>query len=166
MLWMEENQFGRRNLPIITRVELIEKRKGYVKSRQGERSDLTSRENSHEVAKPSDQLTEKRDDIVSRQGTRSDLPTSAKNLAEVPRPRDQKAERAGVSKETYRAAKLILEAEASGEITPQLADDVRRNKVAVHRVAKDIKETRHVPLVGIILLVGTCSSPATAIRQP
>jgi hypothetical protein len=83
MLWIIDNQFGRRNLPIITRVQLMERRKHLIKSRQGERTDLppendqTLRENSREVDRPSDQL----------------------------------AEMAGVSPKTYRAAKLILDAE-------------------------------------------------------
>lgn len=111
MLWIIDNQMGRRNLPIITRVQLQERRKHLVESQQGKRTDLDA--------------------------------TSGKNLPEVKtHPRDELAERAGVSAPTYRAAKLILEAEEKGEITPEVAQAVRLNKVAVHRVAKDIKETR------------------------
>ncbi len=36
-------------------------------------------------------------------------------------PRDQLAEKAGVSPKTYNAAKLILDAEESGEIAPEVA---------------------------------------------
>jgi hypothetical protein len=110
MLWIIDNQMGRRNLPILTRVQLQERRKHLVESRQGMRTDLdaTSRENSRKVDTPSDRL----------------------------------AEQAGVSPKTYRAAKLILDAEEKGEITPEVAQAVRQNKIAVHRVAKDIKETR------------------------
>ena len=100
-LWIIDNQFGRRNLSILTRVELMEKRKDFVKSRQGTRNDLTS----------------------------------VQNYAEVPPPRDQLAEKAGVSANTYKAAKLCLE-HADEETKGKL----RRNEVAVHRVAKDIKE--------------------------
>jgi 16S rRNA G966 N2-methylase RsmD len=68
---------------------------------------------------------------------------SGKNFPEAPPPpRDQLAERAGVSAPTYRAAKLILDAEEKGEITPEVAQAVRQNQIAVHRVAKDIKEKR------------------------
>jgi len=111
MLWIIDNQFGRRNLPSLTRVQLMEMRKHLVESRQGQRTDLlpTSDENSHKVKiKPSEKL----------------------------------AEMAGVGKDTYRACKLILDAEEKGEITPEVAQAVRQNKIAVHRVAKDIKETR------------------------
>ncbi len=111
MLWMIDNQLGKRNVSIMSRVMLAESFRNLIASRQG-----------------ANQYTER---------------ASAQNCTEAPtHPRDQLADKAGVSANTYRAAKLILEAEQKGEITPEVAQAVRTNKIAVHRVAKDIKETR------------------------
>jgi 16S rRNA G966 N2-methylase RsmD len=112
MLWMIDNQLGKRNVSIVSRVQLVEKGEHLIESRQG-----------------------------VNQYTKS---ASGQNCPDAPppRPRDQLAEKAGVSSNTYRAAKLILDAEEKGEITPEVAQAVRQNKIAVHRVAKDIKENR------------------------
>jgi ParB-like chromosome segregation protein Spo0J len=54
-VWIIRNQFGRRNLSPLVRVELTEKLVA-VQSRQGQRNDLngTSRENSRKVERPSE----------------------------------------------------------------------------------------------------------------
>ena len=73
--------------------------------------------------------------------------TGAEGLAKLPKvppidTRKSAAKLAGVGERTYDAGKLILDAAKKGEIKPEVVEDVRRGRAAIHRVAKDIKETR------------------------
>lgn len=55
-VWIIDNQFGRRNLSILTRVELAEKRRLLIPNRQGDRTDLsTSLKNLSKVPTPTKQ---------------------------------------------------------------------------------------------------------------
>jgi len=69
-------------------------------------------------------------------------------LAKLPNPiskidtRREAAKEAGIGERTLDAVKLIKDAADKGEIPQQTVDDLRHRKVAIHRVAKDIKETR------------------------
>jgi 16S rRNA G966 N2-methylase RsmD len=56
--------------------------------------------------------------------------------------RREAAKEAGIGERTLDAVKLIKDAADKGEIPQQTVDDLRHRKVAIHRVAKDIKETR------------------------
>ena len=56
--------------------------------------------------------------------------------------RREAAREAGIGERTLDAVKLIKDAADKGEIPQQTVDDLRHRKVAIHRVAKDIKETR------------------------
>ena len=112
MLWMIDNQAGRRNLPDIDKISLASKKEEIFRRK-----------------------------AKSNSGTRTDL------LAKLPtgssvHTRAESAKAAGVGERTYDAGKLILEAAEKGEIAPEVLDDLRSRKVAIHRVAKDIKETR------------------------
>jgi 16S rRNA G966 N2-methylase RsmD len=112
MLWMIDNQAGRRNLPDIDKISLASKKEEIFRRKAKE-----------------------------NQGTRTDL--SAKlPKGEPVHTRAESAKAAGVGERTYDAGKLILEAAEKGEIAPEVMDDLRSRKVAIHRVAKDIKETR------------------------
>lgn len=130
-LWIIDNAFGRRNLPIVTRVELQEKRKQFIKSRQGERSDL----NPEKKCGCGVQMWEVISNTERKCRGCGLVLTSVKNFTEVKTPIERLSEKAGVSKPTYIAAKLCLE-HADDETKVRL----RRNEISVHRVAKDIKE--------------------------
>ncbi len=66
-------------------------------------------------------------------------------LAKMPKGLDTRreaAKEAGIGERTLDAVKLIKDAADKGEIAPEVIDDIRHRKIAIHRVAKDIKETR------------------------
>lgn len=56
--------------------------------------------------------------------------------------RREAAKEAGIGERTLDAVKLIKDAADKGEIAPEVIDEIRHRKIAIHRVAKDIKETR------------------------
>jgi len=116
MLWMIDNQGGRRNLPDIDKIMLASKKEEIFKRKAKE----NQRERKGNQAGATSAILPK-------------LPIST---------RAESAKAAGVGERTYDAGKLILEAAEKGEIAPQVMDDLRSRKVAIHRVAKDIKETR------------------------
>jgi hypothetical protein len=117
MLWMIDNQKGRRNLADIDLIALERKREGILRSK--------AREN------------------LSKGGgdQKSGLAKLPKAITKIDT-RKESAKAAGVGERTYDAGKLILDAVEKGEIEPEVMDDLRNRKVAIHRVAKDIKETR------------------------
>lgn len=116
MLWMIDNQAGRRNLPDIDKISLASKKEEIF------------RRKAKENQKQSPGRGNKGSAILPNL-----LPIST---------RAESAKAAGVGERTYDAGKLILEAAEKGEIAPEVLDDLRSRKVAIHRVAKDIKETR------------------------
>jgi len=71
-----------------------------------------------------------------------------KVLAKLPKPfspinsREDAAKDAGISGRTLDAVKIIKQAHDAGEISDQVIDDLRNRKVAIHRVAKDVKQSR------------------------
>jgi hypothetical protein len=118
ILWMIENQFGRRNLADIDRVALARKRESVLIP--------LAKNNKVESGKQTGRGKKK----VS---------------ANLPKPidtRKESAKTAGVGERTYDDGKLILEAEENGEISPDVVQAVREKKTSIHRVAKDIKEKR------------------------
>jgi integrase len=126
LLWIIDNQKGRRNVSDIDRIAL-----------QIKRAEIEA------GAAAAKQRTGKGDDGSGGRGKKKTL---AQNCAKVSA-RDKKtsvkaAKAAGVGERTFDAGKLILDAAAKGEIKQELVEDVRRGRAAIHRVAKDIKETR------------------------
>lgn len=114
-VWIIDNQKGRRNVSEIDRI----------------------------------MLSSKREEIISRKA-KVNLKTSTggnapRPLAKLPKAakvntRRESAKAAGVGERTYDAGKLILKSVEDGTIKPEVLEDVRRGRAAIHRVAKDIKE--------------------------
>lgn len=116
MLWMIDNQKGRRNLADIDLIALERKRES--------------------ILRPLAKENQKQSEGQGKKGS-AKLP----NLKPIDT-RKECAKAAGVGERTYDAGKLILDAAEKGEIAPQVIDDLRNRKVAIHRVAKEIKENR------------------------
>ena len=116
MLWMIDNQRGRRNVSDYDKGLLAMKRQ--------------------ELLKP---LAKENQKASEGQGVKG----SAKlpNLKPIDTRREA-AKEAGIGERTLDAVKLIKDAADKGEIEPTVIDDLRQRKVAIHRVAKEIKETR------------------------
>ena len=119
MLWMIDNQAGRRNLPDIDKISLASKKEEIFRRK--------AKENQSAAGNPLGKAKSGSGKIAKS------TPIST---------RAESAKAAGVGERTYDAGKLILEAAEKGEIAPEVLDDLRSRKVAIHRVAKDIKETR------------------------
>lgn len=113
MLWMIENQRGRRNLADIDLIALSKK----------EEALLRPMAKANQVRKP--------ESVSAKLPKQKAIDT-----------RKESAKKAGVGERTYDAGKLILDAVEKGEIPQETIDDLRNRKVAIHRVAKDIKEKR------------------------
>lgn len=122
LLWMIDNQFGRRNLADIDRIALARKRE--------------------DVLKPLAEHREKRGKGDDGSGGRGKKKNPSAKLPEGLDRRKESAKTAGVGERTYDAGKLILEAAEKGEIEPEVVEKVRRKETSIHRVAKDIKEKR------------------------
>jgi len=114
MLWMIDNQKGRRNIADIDRIALASKREEIIA--KSAKKNLTT---------PTGGLTSAK------------LPKSQPKIDT----RKESAKAAGVGERTYDAGKLILKAAKEGKIEPKVVEDIRRGRTAIHRVAKDIKET-------------------------
>jgi hypothetical protein len=117
MLWMIDNQKGRRNVSDYD--------KGLLAMRKQEL--LRPAAESNSLA-----------NLVQNKGTDSAKLPSRK----IGDTRRETAKEAGIGERTLDAVKLIKDAAEKGEIPQQTVDDLRHRKVAIHRVAKDIKETR------------------------
>jgi len=114
LLWMIDNQCGRRNLADIDRIALAAKRESIIRRK----AEASYKENVGRPAKSSAKLP-----TISKVNTRK-----------------ESAKAAGVGERTYDAGKLVLDAAASGAIKPEVVEDIRRGRAAIHRVAKEIKE--------------------------
>lgn len=118
ILWMIDNQFGRRNLADIDRISLARKREEVLRP--------LAKENQSKAGNPL--------------GNKSAFGKIAESTAI--NTRKEAAKSAGVGERTYDAGKLILDAAEKGEIAPEVVEQVRRKETSIHRVAKDIKEKR------------------------
>lgn len=123
MLWIIDNQKNRRNLADIDKIML-----------QGEKQKILRRIAERNLS-------------AGGKKHKGNQYTGMEGLANLPKvppvnTRRECAKAADVGERTYDAGKLILDAAKKGEIKPEVVDDVRRGKAAIHRVAKDIKETR------------------------
>jgi 16S rRNA G966 N2-methylase RsmD len=117
VLWVIDNQFGRRNLAALDRIALARKRE--------------------EILRPL-----AKENLKTPTGGRG--LTSAKLPESKPAvdTRKESAKTAHVGERTYDAGKLILDAAEKGEISQEVVESVRREETSIHRVAKDIKEKR------------------------
>lgn len=122
-IWIIDNQFGRRNLPDIDRIDLARKREGIVR----------------EKAKASydDNVGRPPKEGKSSAKLRSNSPPKSK----VKTSRES-AKVAGVGERTYDAGKMVLDAAEKGEIPQETVEKVRRKEKSIHAVAKEIKESR------------------------
>jgi hypothetical protein len=113
ILWMIDNQFGRRNLADIDRIALASKRESVLRPLAKEQ----------QIRKP--------ESVLAKLPKQKPIDT-----------RKESAKVAGVGERTYDDGKLILDAAENGEIEPEVVEKVRRKETSIHRVAKDIKEKR------------------------
>lgn len=117
-VWIIDNQKGRRNVSEIDRIALAAAREEIIARKAKEKQ---RQHGGTAPGKPQD--------------------TSGKIAKSDPvNTRAESAKAAGVGERTYDAGKLILKAAAEGVIRPEVVEDVRRGRAAIHRVAKDIKE--------------------------
>lgn len=122
LLWMIDNQFGRRNLADIDRIALARKRETVLRPIAADsKSQKISESNKRRHGK-----------VIERKIALNEKVKTSKEAAKS----------AGVGERTYDAGKLILDAAEKGEIAPEVVDKVRRKETSIHRVAKDIKEKR------------------------
>lgn len=121
MVWIIDNQKGRRNISDIDRIALASRRESIV-ARQAKANQAAAAD-------------ARRDDKGRLQPKSAKLPTQVNTRA-------ASAKSAGVGERTYDAGKLILDAAEKGEIPAETIEDVRRGRAAIHRVAKDVKENR------------------------
>jgi 16S rRNA G966 N2-methylase RsmD len=118
MLWMIDNQKGRRNVSDYD--------KGLLAMRKQELLRPIAKENQNKGGELGGNPT-----LSAKLPKGSAIDT-----------RKEAAKEAGIGERTLDAVKLIKDAADKGEIPQQTVDDLRHRKVAIHRVAKDIKETR------------------------
>jgi 16S rRNA G966 N2-methylase RsmD len=116
MLWMIDNQKGRRNVSDYDKGLLAMRKQELLRP-------AAAKSYEENVGRPSKSSAK--------------LPTISKIDT-----RREAAREAGIGERTLDAVKLIKDAADKGEIPQQTVDDLRHRKVAIHRVAKDIKETR------------------------
>lgn len=116
ILWMIDNQFGKRNLADIDRISLARKREAVLRP--------IAKENQVSVLK-------KGSSVPAKLPEREAIDT-----------RKESAKTAGVGERTYDAGKLVLDAAEKGEIPQADVEAIRRKEKSIHRVAKDIKEKR------------------------
>lgn len=116
MLWMIDNQKGRRNVSDYDKGLLaMEKQRLLRPIAEKQREDTQGRPSKLSAKLPT----------VSKIDTRREA-----------------AREAGIGERTLDAVKLIKDAADKGEIAPEVISDLRQRKAAIHRVAKDIRETR------------------------
>jgi hypothetical protein len=122
MLWMMDNQGGRRNLSDIDSISIAQKREEIIARRAKE----------NEKAGGGDKVS-----ADARAG-----------LAKSPNPvqpihtRAEAAKAAGVGEKKYAEGKVILNAVKTGEAPAELLEKVRSGEVSIHKAATEIKEAR------------------------
>ena len=117
MLWMLDNQGGRRNLSDIDRTATAIKRESIIARRAKEKQRLSEGAGNKGMSKSTD-------------------------LSEPILTRAAAAKSAGVGQTKYDEGKLILKAVESGEAPAQLIEDIRAKKISIHQAATEIKAAR------------------------
>jgi len=121
MLWMLDNQGGRRNLADIDKISIARKKEVILAAQAKERQ-------AHGQTAPGKANPNACGDIAT-----SDKPA---------RTRTTMAKEAGVGEKKYDEGKVILDAVASGEAPKELLEQVRAGDVSVHKAASVIKDAR------------------------
>jgi 16S rRNA G966 N2-methylase RsmD len=116
-LFIIDNQLARRNVADIDRVALTERAREIV----------AAQAKARQIRKP--------------ESVGAKLPPQTEEPKE-PKTRAVMAKSIGMAERTYDAHRTILEAAKTGEIKPEVVEDVRLGRAAPHRVAKDIRESR------------------------
>ena len=116
MLWMLDNQGGRRNLADIDKISIATKKEVIIAAQAKERQRLSAKDEEG-MSKSTDPSTP----ILTRK---------------------EAAKEAGVGQTKYDEGKVILDAVASGEAPKELLEQVRAGEVSVHKAASVIKDAR------------------------
>jgi hypothetical protein len=114
MLWMLDNQGGRRNLADIDRIGIAARKSVIIAAQAKER----------------------------QQGGQGGLLLAKSPEANSINTRAESAKDAGVGEKKYDEGKVILDAVASGEAPKELLEQVRAGEVSVHKAASVIKDAR------------------------
>ena len=122
MLWMLDNQGGRRNLADIDKISIARKKEVILAAQAKERQAAAGGDRKSDDAK-------------------SLGPISAQAVKPA-RTREEAAKEAGVGKTKYDEGKVILDAVESGESPKELLEQVRSGEVSVHKAASVIKDAR------------------------
>jgi hypothetical protein len=110
MLWMLDNQGGRRNLADIDKISIARKKEVILAARAKERQKLSGGQGIKGVSEST-------------------------HLNEPGRTREGAAKEAGVGQTKYDQGKVILDAVESGEAPKELLEQVRAGDVSVHKAA-------------------------------
>ena len=120
MLWMLENQGGRRNLADIDKISIARKKEVILAA----------------------QAAERRAETQGRPSNEEKLLSKSTPVSEPILTRAEAAKSAGVGQTKYDEGKVILDAVASGEAPKELLEKVRAKEVSIHKAASEIKEAR------------------------
>ncbi len=119
LLWVIDNQRGRRNLTDLDRIALAAKREQIVRRIAKSNQSAGGGDKKSEAAK-------------------SGLLVSTKAISPTDSRKESAAE-AGVGRTKYDDGKRILNAVADGMLSPQIVDDIRSGKASISAVSKTIK---------------------------
>ena len=119
LLWIIDNQRGRRNLTDLDRIALAAKREQIVRRMAKSNQSAGGGDKKSEAAK-------------------SGLLASTKAISPIDSRKESAAE-AGVGRTKYDDGKRILNAVADGMLSPQIVDDIRSGKASISAVSKTIK---------------------------
>jgi hypothetical protein len=122
MLWMLENQGGRRNLADVDRIAIARKKEVIIARRALQNKAAAGGDRKSEEAKS---LMSKSTEAVTPILTRAEA-----------------AKEAGVGQTKYDEGKVILEAVESGEAPKEILDKLRAGETSIHKEATKIKEAR------------------------
>ncbi len=120
LLWVIDNQRGRRNLTDLDRIALAAKREQVVRRMA----------KSNQSAGGGDKKS-----VVAKSG----LALAPKAVATAVNTRAECAKAAGVGERTYGAGKLILSAVEQGTAPAEVIEDIRHGRATIHGVAKNLK---------------------------
>lgn len=120
LLWIIDNQRGRRNLTDLDRIALAAKREIIVRRMA----------KSNQSASGGDKKSD---------GAKSLLALAPKAIEMAINTRAECAKTAGVGERTYDAGKAVLQAVEEGTATADVLEDIREGRATIHGVAKKLK---------------------------
>ena len=128
LLWVIDNQRGRRNLTDLDRIALAAKREIIVRRMA----------KTNQSAGGGDKKSD---------GARSLLALAPRAVETTINTRSECAKAAGVSEHTYEDGKLIMKAVEEGSASHEVLEDIRHGRATIHGVAKRLKgETEDKPV--------------------